>query len=59
MTVSWPAQDDLLKWMSSDLRNWGRWGKDDQVGAVNMVTNEKRAAAARLVKSIEEAGGRV
>ncbi len=34
-----------------EYNNWGRWGKDDQVGAVNMVTNEKRAAAARLVKT--------
>ena len=21
-------------------RNWGRWGQDDQVGAMNMVTPE-------------------
>src|SRR3989454_802327 len=31
-----------------DRRNWGRWGKDDQVGALNLVTPAKRAAAARL-----------
>ena len=31
-------------------RNWGRWGKDDQMGAVNLVTPEKRLAAARLVR---------
>lgn len=32
-------------------RNWGRWGKDDQVGAVNLITPEKRLAAASLVRS--------
>ena len=34
-----------------DRRNWGRWGKDDQVGAINLITPAKRAAAARLVRS--------
>lgn len=31
-------------------RNWGRWGADDQLGAVNLITPQKRAAAAALVK---------
>jgi kynurenine formamidase len=35
------------------VSNWGRWGKDDQRGALNFITNEKRAAAARLVRSGE------
>lgn len=30
-------------------RNWGRWGADDQRGAVNLITPEKRVAATRLV----------
>jgi len=34
-----------------DRRNWGRWGPDDQVGAVNLITPAKRAAAAGLVRS--------
>jgi len=34
-----------------DRRNWGRWGADDQVGAVNLITPEKRASAAGLVRS--------
>ncbi len=33
------------------LSNWGRWGADDELGALNLVTPEKRAAAARLVRS--------
>lgn len=33
------------------LSNWGRWGKDDERGALNYITDEKRAAAARLVRN--------
>ena len=33
-----------------ELSNWGRWGTDDQRGALNLITPEKRAAAAKLVK---------
>jgi kynurenine formamidase len=33
--------------------NWGRWGKDDQRGALNFITNQKRAAAAKLVQTGE------
>lgn len=32
-------------------RNWGRWGADDEKGAVNLITPAKRAAAARLVRN--------
>ena len=45
-----PTKDEVLAYLKED-RNWGRWGENDQVGAVNMVTNEKRLAAAQLVKS--------
>ncbi len=34
----------------TDLSNWGRWGKDDQIGAVNLITPAKRRQAAALVK---------
>jgi kynurenine formamidase len=34
-----------------DRRNWGRWGDDDQRGAINLIDDAKRAAAARLVSS--------
>ncbi len=39
--------------MFEKLSNWGRWGKDDQRGALNFITNQKRAAAARLVQTGE------
>jgi kynurenine formamidase len=35
--------------MMTRLSNWGRWGKDDQKGALNLVTPEKRKQAAALV----------
>lgn len=43
------TQADVDHWMS-ELSNWGRWGKQDQLGAVNLITPEKRKAAAALVK---------
>ena len=32
-----------------ELSNWGRWGPDDELGASNLITPEKRKAAAALV----------
>jgi len=32
------------------LSNWGRWGKDDQIGTLNNVTAEDVIAAGRLIK---------
>lgn len=37
------------RWMT-ELSNWGRWGKDDQVGTVNLITPGKRKQAMALVK---------
>ena len=37
------------KWMA-ELNNWGRWGKDDEKGALNLITNESRRKASRLVR---------
>src|SRR5205085_273637 len=36
--------------MMNDLSNWGRWGKGDQLGALNLITPTKRKRAAALVK---------
>ena len=43
------TKDDIDRWMT-ELSNWGRWGKDDQMGTVNLITNAKRKQAAGLVK---------
>ena len=45
-----PTQAEVESWYT-DRRNWGRWGDDDQKGAVNLITPEKSAAAAALVAS--------
>ncbi|MBS0265327.1 MAG: cyclase family protein [Planctomycetes bacterium] len=35
--------------MMETLSNWGRWGKDDQLGTLNLITPAKRRAAAGLI----------
>ena len=42
-----------VKGLFEKLSNWGRWGKDDERGALNFITPQKRAAAGRLVQSGE------
>jgi kynurenine formamidase len=36
--------------MMKSLSNWGRWGKEDQRGALNLITPKKRQQAVSLVK---------
>jgi kynurenine formamidase len=36
--------------VADEVRNWGRWGDDDELGTLNFITAEKVAAAAGLVK---------
>jgi hypothetical protein len=43
------TSEDIERWMT-ELSNWGRWGKDDQLGTVNLITPEKRKQAVALVK---------
>src|SRR5262249_27424895 len=40
---------DVDRWMT-ELSHSGRWGKDDQLGAINLITSAKRKQAAALVK---------
>jgi len=42
------TEEDLDRWMK-ELSNWGRWGKEDQLGAINLITPAKRKQAAALV----------
>ncbi len=46
------TEAQLDKWMQ-ELSNWGRWGKDDLLGAANTITPEKRRQAAALVRTGE------
>ncbi|HJO12357.1 MAG: cyclase family protein [Gammaproteobacteria bacterium] len=40
----------VAAWMT-ELSNWGRWGPDDELGALNLITPQKRMQAAALVQS--------
>jgi len=42
------TEAEYERW-KKDLSNWGRWGKDDQIGALNLITPSKRRQAAGLV----------
>ena len=50
MERSLPTQEEVVSYLK-DRRNWGRWGNDDEVGAIDLVTPEKGVAAAGLVRS--------
>ena len=41
--------ETLKKW-ESELSNWGRWGKEDQRGLLNLITPDKTKRALALVK---------
>ena len=44
------TQEVYEQWMK-ELSNWGRWGADDERGAINLITPEKRRQAAALVRA--------
>ena len=41
---------DWMERTFEQVKNWGRWGPEDERGALNYLTPERRAAAARLVR---------
>jgi kynurenine formamidase len=45
-----PAQDRVETYFK-ELNNWGRWGHDDQLGTVNLITPAKQARARELVRT--------
>ena len=49
MARSIPTEEDVLGWMTA-LSNWGRWGPEDELGTLNLITPEKRVQAGRLVR---------
>ena len=44
-----PQEEEVLGYMTS-LSNWGRWGPDDELGTLNLITPAKRAQAGSLVR---------
>ncbi len=45
-----PRTADEYDALFQQVKNWGRWGPDDRLGAANLVTDAKRRQAASLVK---------
>ncbi len=45
-----PTEEEVLGCVET-LRNWDRWGPDDELGTLNFITPEKRVAAAREVRT--------
>ena len=43
------TRSDVLK-KAEELKNWGKWGPDDELGVLNYITPEDIVSAARLVK---------
>ena len=43
------TKEEFERWMK-ELTNWGRWGKDDQLGTANLFTAEKRKQALGLAR---------
>lgn len=46
---SLPTEEEILGWFKT-LSNWGRWGADDELGTLNLITPAKRLLAAGLVR---------
>jgi len=42
------SNSQFESWME-EISNWKRWGEDDELGTLNLITPEKRRAAAALV----------
>ena len=43
------TQEEYERWQA-EQSNWGRWGPNDEMGALNLITPVKRKAAAALVR---------
>src|SRR5258708_6113342 len=52
-TLTMPARVSLREFdeMFEAVKNWARWGPDDELGTLNFITPGKVAAAAALVRS--------
>jgi kynurenine formamidase len=49
MTTTQVSEAEVLE-MFESLSNWGRWGADDKLGTLNLITPEVTKAAAALVR---------
>lgn len=51
MTAS-PSAEEVIAYFDT-LSNWGRWGADDRLGTLNLITPEARVRSAGLIRSGE------
>ena len=49
MPTQIPTEQEVIGYMDS-LSNWGRWGPDDELGTLNLITPKKRAQAGGLAR---------
>ena len=43
------SEEQFVQWFN-ELSNWGRWGTDDELGTLNLITPEIKARASDLVQ---------
>ena len=43
--------NDRFHEISTEVRNWGRWGDNDRLGTLNLLTDEAVAHAASTIRS--------
>jgi kynurenine formamidase len=48
-----PVSAERMREIFESVKSWGRWGAEDQAGALNLITLEKRRGAAALVRTGE------
>jgi len=51
MQGGWTSE--RMREVYESVKNWGRWGDDDERGALNLITEQKRLEAASCVRSGE------
>jgi kynurenine formamidase len=51
--MSKPLNAERIQEIFDQVKNWGRWGADDQRGALNYITPKTRARAAALIEDGE------
>jgi kynurenine formamidase len=44
-----PSEAEVVEYLKTQS-NWGRWGTEDELGTLNLITPARRLAASRLVK---------
>lgn len=49
MATQWTPEH--MRSVFESVKNWGRWGEDDEAGALNLITSAKRLEAARTIRA--------